>query len=353
MKSTTATPVAHLLPGIALAVAVALAAVGVAALEVRQFGHPVVEALVLAILLGMVLRTMWTPSERVDAGIRFTASRVLEVAVVLLGASVNLALLIQAGPALATGIVLLVLIGLSASYGVGRAMGLTHTRAVLVAAGNAICGNSAIAALAPVIGADREDVASSIAFTAVLGVLVVLTLPLLIAPLALSDYQYGVLAGLTVYAVPQVLAATVPVSLVSGQIGTLVKLVRVLMLGPVVLGFAMARGARTTTASATAGDRGKQPGAASGQLARFIPWFIMGFLALAALRSGGLFPDAWVAPTRSVSGALTVAAMAALGLGTDLRAVARAGRPVAITVTLSLLLLVVLSVALIRLLGIA
>ena len=83
--------------------------------------------------------------------------------------------------------------------------------AILVACGNAICGNSAIAAVAPVIGADSKDVAAVIAFTAVLGVLMVLGLPLFVPLAGLSRHQYGVLAGLTVYAVPQVLAATVPV----------------------------------------------------------------------------------------------------------------------------------------------
>ena len=82
---------------------------------------------------------------------------------------------------------------------------------VLIACGNSICGNSAIAAVAPMIGARAEDIASSIAFTAVLGVVVVLTLPLLVPMLDLSLTQYGVLAGLTVYAVPQVLAATLPI----------------------------------------------------------------------------------------------------------------------------------------------
>ena len=89
------------------------------------------------------------------------------------------------------------------------------------------------------IGADGDDVASSISFTAMLGVLMVLGLPLLIPLLGLSATQYGILAGLTVYAVPQVLAATVPAGIVSTQIGTLVKLVRVLMLGPIVVGLSL------------------------------------------------------------------------------------------------------------------
>jgi uncharacterized integral membrane protein (TIGR00698 family) len=111
--------------------------------------------------------------------------------------------------------------------------------AILVACGNAICGNSAIAAVAPVIGAEAKDIAAAIAFTAVLGVLMVLGLPLFVPLAGMTDNQYGVLAGLTVYAVPQVLAATVPVSLLSTQVGTLVKLVRVLMLGPVVVVFSL------------------------------------------------------------------------------------------------------------------
>jgi uncharacterized integral membrane protein (TIGR00698 family) len=236
-----------------------------------------------------------------------------------------------------------VVLGLGLSYALGRVLGLPRKLAVLVACGNSICGNSAIAAVAPVIGADPEHVASSIAFTAILGVAVVLGLPLLMHPLGLSEYQYGVLAGLSVYAVPQVLAATFPVSVLAGQVGTLVKLVRVLMLGPVVLFFALVQ------RRLDAGQGGAGP---TMRVTRLVPWFIIGFLALAALRSAGLVPDPLVGPTRAVSRWLTIAAMAALGLGCDVRAVLRAGRPVALTVTGSLIALVGLSVALIHLLGI-
>ena len=247
------TRVAPLLPGLGLAVVVAFASWLVALLEERVFGHPIIEALVLAILLGMIVRTLWTPPARTTAGIRFTGKQLLEVAIFLLGVSVDLPLLLRAGPALGIGIVVLVVVGLACSYGLGRTLGLPHKLAVLVACGNSICGNAAIAAVAPVIDAEPEHIASSIAFTAILGVCVVLGLPLLIHPLGLSFYQYGVLAGLTVYAVPQVLAAAFPVSVLSGQVGTLVKLVRVLMLGPVVVFFALQqRRARVASGGATA-----------------------------------------------------------------------------------------------------
>src|SRR5690606_4320404 len=114
--------IARFLPGIALAAAITLASLAIAAVEARVFGHPVIEALVVAILLGMVVRSCWTPPAAFEAGVHFTGKEILESAVFLLGASVDLPLLLRAGPALVLGIVLLVVIGLAASYGIGRAM---------------------------------------------------------------------------------------------------------------------------------------------------------------------------------------------------------------------------------------
>jgi uncharacterized integral membrane protein (TIGR00698 family) len=336
------TALKRIVPGVGLAALVGIVSVLIAVGEERIFGHAVIEGLVVAILLGMVIRTLWTPPEMVDAGVRFTAKQVLEAAVFLLGASIDLPLLLRAGPALAVSIVLLVVIGIVASFGIGRSLGLPRKLAILVACGNGICGNSAIAAIAPVIHADREHVASSIAFTAILGVIVVVGLPFLVGPLHLSFYQYGVLAGLTVYAVPQVLAAAFPVSALSGQVGTLVKLVRVLMLGPVVLFFALRN-------RHTAGDSGTQPRFA---LTRFVPWFIIGFMLLAALRSSGVLSDTLATSARTLSIWLTVAAMAALGLGVDVRVVTRVGRPVIATVSASLVVLIALALTLIHGLGI-
>jgi uncharacterized integral membrane protein (TIGR00698 family) len=227
--------------------------------------------------------------------------------------------------------------------------------AILVACGNSICGNSAIAAVAPIIGADGEDVASSIAFTAVLGVVVVLVLPLLVPLLQLSLTQYGVLAGLTVYAVPQVLAATLPIGALSNQVGTVVKLVRVLMLGPVVLLISLiASNPRDEpdepAPEAAAGDRPKPRRPALRQL---VPWFIVGFLVVAGVRTAGWIPDLVLAPTAAVASLLTTVSMAALGLGVDIRVLGKAGPRVTGAVTLSLLVLGSISFALIRLLGVA
>lgn len=343
-----------LVPGLLLCGAVALAAALLQGAEERLFGRAWLEALVLAILIGTAVRTAWTPGAHWEGGVAFGAKTLLEVAVVLLGASISVQALAAVGPGLLAGVAGVVVVAIASSYGIGRALRLPRRMAILIACGNSICGNSAIAAVAPVIGADGEDVASSIAFTAVLGVIVVLALPLA-APLThLSGMQYGVLAGLTVYAVPQVLAATAPVGTLAVHIGTLVKLVRVLMLGPVVLLLSLFASRMRDEADepaphVTAGDRPK-PGRIA--VHHLMPWFILGFLALAGLRSAGLIPEAALGPVAAVANVLTVLSMAALGLGVDVRVVARAGGRVVLAVTASLLALAAISLGLIRALGI-
>ncbi|WP_342111842.1 YeiH family protein [Methylobacterium sp. SI9] len=343
------------LPGLALCLSVTALAIGLEALEDRLFGRAWLEALVLAIVLGTAIRTAWNPGPRFFPGIAFGAKTVLEIAVVLLGASLSVTTLLAAGPGLLVGIVVVVAAAIAASYGIGRALGLHPRLAILVACGNSICGNSAIAATAPVIGAEAEDVASSIAFTAVLGVLVVLGLPLLVPLLGLSPMQYGVLAGLTVYAVPQVLAATAPVAALSVQVGTLVKLVRVLMLGPVVLVLSLgaSRLREETDKVAPHVSAGERPKPGKIAVHRLVPWFILAFLTMAGLRSGGLIPQAALSPIATTANGLTIVSMAALGLGVDVRSVVGAGARVTLAVVASLAALTAVSLGLIRILGIA
>jgi uncharacterized membrane protein YadS len=169
----------RLLPGILLCIAITFAAMLLEATETYLVGHAYLEALVLAILIGIAVRGAWQPGPRFNPGIRVCAKFVLECAIVMLGASVSAAAIMALGPILIVGIVCIVAIAIGTSYCICRLLGLPQRMAILIACGNSICGNSAIAAVAPVIGADGNDIASSISFTAVLGVVVVLTLPLL------------------------------------------------------------------------------------------------------------------------------------------------------------------------------
>ncbi len=328
-----------LLPGVALSVAVAAIAFGLQRVELALVGFAWVEALVLAILLGAAIRLFWTPTSYWMAGINFSAKTLLEVAVALLGATVSGAAVAALGPWLLLGIMAVVVIAICGGYAIGRLFGLPHAMALLVACGNAICGNSAIAAVAPTIRAEGKDVAAAIGFTAVLGIAVVLLVPVVGALMGYNATGVGVMAGLTVYAVPQVLAAAAPAGATAIQTGAVVKLVRVLMLGPVTLVLGLMHADKS--------KGGKKP-----KLSQFVPWFIVAFLALMGLRSAGLIPEMVIAPLDHAVTLMTVVAMAGLGLMVDPRAVMRAGARVAAVAALSAVMIGVLAIATIALIGV-
>src|ERR1700722_3051298 len=329
-----------ILPGVIVCVAITIAALLLQQAEVHLAGQPYLEAIVLAILLGVAIRTMWIPGPRWTPGINFSARFILEVAIVMLGASVSITTILALGPLLIVGIACVVVLAMGSTFLICYAFGLPQRMSILIACGNSICGNSAITALAPVIGANSDEIASSISFTAVLGVVVVLGLPFLVPVLQLSLTQYGILAGLTVYAVPQVLAATLPIGELSNQVGTVIKLVRVLMLGPVVLGLSvLARDLRTTGVRTSKNTPSWQ---------ELVPWFITGFIVVLIVRSLDLIPQVALPTITKIAATLTTIAMAALGLGVDIRVVAKSGVRVTLAVTASLIVLGSISYVLIR-----
>lgn len=315
------------MPGVLLCAVVAAVGFVGGAVQEQSIGHAVLEPLVLSLLLGVSVRSLWLPPAGVRAGIAFVSKQVLEFAIVILGLTLNLGAIVDAGWKLLVAVLLLVSVTLIVGISLGKAMGLSTRLATLLAVGNAICGNSAIAAVAPVIRAKKEEVAVAIALTAIWGVGVVLLLPLLVPLFDLSDERYGTVAGLSVYAVPQVLAATMPVSAVAGQFGSLVKLTRVVLLGPVVALFAW-RYRDTATVSNRAG------------LHRYLPWFVVGFFLCATLRTLNLVPTGLIAPATDLSRILTAIAMAGLGLGVDIGSVRRSGGTVLRVVSILTVLLV-------------
>lgn len=336
----------QLLPGVLLAATVGGLAIGLHALQGRFFAHPPLESLVLALLIGVVFRQLLGVIPRCLPGQSFCAKQLLEAAVLLLGATMDLRQVLAGGPRLLIGVALAVVVSLSGGALIARRLfRLDRKPAVLIAVGNAICGNSAIATVAPLIAASTTEVAGAIAFTALLGVGLVLLLPFAIPLLGLSHGQYGVLVGLSVYAVPQVLAASYPVSEVAGQSATLVKLIRVLFLAPVAVYFSLRAGARTAVDPAKSAARKSRL-----SIAQLVPWFIAGFLLLSALRSLGLIAPSAAAVIKEVSRVLTILGMAALGLAVDIHALRVAGCRTAGAVLASLLLLLGVSVALIHVL---
>ncbi|WP_375676318.1 MULTISPECIES: YeiH family protein [unclassified Bartonella] len=321
-------------PGVLVCLLISALAHGLEVVEKQLFTEAWLESLVLAILLGSIIRSCFSLPTYFQKGITFCAKTLLEIAIVLLGASISINAVLSAGWNLLASIIFVIFVTIILSFAIGRLFGLSTHLAMLVACGNAICGNSAIVAVAPVIKAKHDDVAASIAFTALLGILIILFLPFLHPSLNLSFSQYGVLAGMVVYAVPQVLAATAPISFLSVQIATIVKLVRVLMLGPVIftLSIIYRRSAETRL-----------------RLHTLVPWFIIGFIIMMLVRSSGLIPEKAINPIKFIAQLFTVISMAALGLGVDIRSLKKAGWRVILASTCSIIILGICSLLMIQL----
>lgn len=305
------------IPGIASVVLVAAGARAAEWLQHVVLGKSVLEAIVVAILLGAFVRTLWRPSPSAQKMIGCLAKIPLECAIVLMGLALgdNAARIVDTFVLIAMAGFVLVAVG--GGWVIGRASGLSAKMAALIACGNAICGNSAIAAVAPAIRASDEEVTAAIAFTAIISMIVVLVFPIVAFMLDMAPNRAGAMAGLIIYAVPQVIAASAPFGAIAIQTGMIIKLLRVLMLAPVciVLSIVFSR-------------RDEDQKAGWGQML-VLPWFIVGFIAAAAIQHEVSMPAAILAPASRLAGGLTLVSMAALGLNVDLsRLLSLGGRTV-------------------------
>lgn len=324
----------RVVPGLAASGGVALVGWAVArGLHARVAWAP--DAVVLALLLGMILRAMRPLPAPLLPGVGVMGTQVLEAAIMLLGLTTDLRRFASAGTPLVLSTVAVTAAALGIGRMIGRRVGLSSRHALLVASGNAICGNSAIVAVGRVIGASAPEVASSIASTALLSIALVLALPVIGTAAGFSDVAVGALAGMTVYAMPQVLAATFPVGGAATEIGTMVKLVRVMCLIP----WLMWLGRRAGSAATGTGDA----------LRRVLPGYLLVFLAGAAVRTMGLVPPVLAGWTQVGAHALTVGAMAAVGLSVEPASLRDAGPRTTMVALGSMVVLVALALGVVAL----
>jgi uncharacterized integral membrane protein (TIGR00698 family) len=312
-----------------------------------------VSAAIIAILFGAVARNAFRLPHTILEGCKGIVKRIIPVTIVLTGFSLNLTSIAKVGaPAL---IIILACIGIAtvSAYVVGRMLKLWKRTALLIGAGTAICGNSAIVAVAPLIDATDEDLMLSMSTVNLLGLPLMFLFPIAGTMIGLNDQSFGVWAGTSIHAVPQVVAAAFAFSPGAGTIATLVKLVRVALLAPFTFVLAIAYARR------------KQTGGVTVRYSRLVPPFFWGFVAAALLNTLGLIPALEFHPTWRASGAFSVStagalveagnllltlAMAAMGLEVDVHFLARVGGRALLTGVISCLALCAASLALIRLL---
>ncbi|PRY82827.1 YeiH family protein [Alkalibacterium olivapovliticus] len=318
------------LPGVLLATGIALLAV---LIESQLPGHYIGSA-VLAMFIGIAIRAVYYNETLFQEGIKFTSKKVLKFAIILLGASLNFSIILQVGSRTVFVLIFTLLTAFGGGFILGKLFKVNWKLSNMIAAGTAICGGSAIAAMAPVIEAEDGDVSYAISATFVFDMLMVIAYPIVGRLLFLSDQFFGYWSGTSINDTSSVVAASFAFSERAGEIATMVKLTRTLAIIPTVIIFSIIYYNKQLKEP----NRRKEKVSVKG----LVPWFIILFVLMAGLNTAGLFPADFSESLRSVSRFLMVVALAAIGLKTDIKLFVKTGwKPFVHAMVLSSLVVVV------------
>jgi uncharacterized integral membrane protein (TIGR00698 family) len=316
-------------PGLGAAVAVAIVA-----RVITGFLPSIFAEVTIAILIGIVVSTFaGTRVLPLARGLAFATQRVLRLGIILLGARLSLGEIARIGLP-ATG---LIVVTMAVSFAIvliiARFLRVDGQLALLIAVGSAVCGNTAIVATAPVIGARARDVAYAVATITLFGTLAVFLYPAIGRALVLPQPVFGLWTGVAVHDTSQVIATSTAYGSQALDVATVVKLIRNALMAPLLFLIAMGWASRRTDAVGA-----DAVGSARHGVRRAVPLFVVGFLALAALRTIGLI-DADQAATLDVAARdLILVALAAVGMSIHLGELRETSwRPLAIGFAVALL----------------
>lgn len=293
-----------ILPGVALSVVIALGARELAQLP----GLTVLGPMILAILIGVLFRALVGLPVNIKPGIAFSARWLLRGAIIIMGVRLHFGRVLELGPTVLLLDAVVVFAALAIITALGRFFKLAPRLTTLIAAGTGICGAAAIAATAPVIDANEEETAFSIAVIATLGTFGSIIYSFLFKFLSLTPAFYGTWVGSTLHEVAHVVAAAAVAGGEASDLALLVKLGRVAMLVPAVLYI---------------GLRHSYKGKSTAKVA--FPMFVVGFLIVSILTTQGIIPASQVPSLTSLSAFVLAVAMAAIGMGVDVKSFANVG----------------------------
>jgi uncharacterized integral membrane protein (TIGR00698 family) len=307
-----------LVPGVGCAAVVAAFATLVGRLV------PVVGAPVVAVLCGIAIAVVRKPSARLRPGIAFTSKKVLQGSIVLLGLGLSLGQVLSTGARSMPVLLGTLAAALVMAWVAGRMLGVRGDARTLIGVGTAICGASAIAATDAVIDADEADVSYAIATIFTFNIAAVLLYPTLGHVLGFSQHSFGLWAGTAINDLSSVVAASTIYGHAAASYGVIVKLTRTLAIIPICLGLAAVRDWRAKGGT-------ERSVAQRVNVRRIVPVFIVAFIAAVAANTIGLIPVAWHHGLSDLSTWMITAALAAIGLSTDVHHIRRAGlRPLAL-----------------------
>lgn len=310
---------ASYLPGIGMAVIIA----AVARLIEGLLPIHVIGAAVIAMFIGMGINALWQPTAAFKPGLTFTSKKLLKFAIILLGAGLSIGVILNVGKMSLMVMAFTLLTCFGGGYFIGKALGLNWKLSNLISAGTGICGGSAIAAIAPTIDAKDTDIAYAMSATFLFDMAMIILFPIMGRAMGLTDIAYGLWAGTAVNDTSSVVAAGFAFSEAAGDFATMVKLTRTLSIIPTVMIFALINVRIKRREALAAGSAAEIK--ANVSVKKLFPWFIVGFLAMSALKSVGLIPDAVSDVLKDLSKFLMVAALAAIGLNTSFKEMSKSG----------------------------
>ena len=324
-------------PGIILSVGVALLACWLESLlPIHLIGSAVI-----AMFIGMILNYFLRNTKVFASGLKFTSKKILKFAIILLGLSLNITTILNVGKMSLTVMIFTLLTCFGGGYFIGKALGLNWKLSNLISAGTGICGGSAIAAIAPTIDADDNDVAYAMSATFLFDMAMIVLFPIMGQAMGMTDQAFGIWAGTAVNDTSSVVATGYAFSEGAGDFATMVKLTRTLAIIPTVITFAFVQ-LRLKRKEALANSQNGSELKANFSIAKIFPWFILGFLAMSIVASVFPIPAAVVSGTKSASKFLMVCALAAIGLNTSFSSMKKAGiRPMIHGFIISALVVVV------------
>lgn len=308
-----------LVPGFALALLIA----AVAKFLENLLPIHLIGASVIALFIGMIINAFWKPTALFCAGLKFTSKKILKFAIILLGASLNISIVLRVGKMSLVVMCFTLLTCFGGGYFIGRALKINWKLSNLISAGTGICGGSAIAAIAPVIDADDTDIAYAMSATFLFDMAMIVLFPIMGRAMGLSDIAYGLWAGTAVNDTSSVVAAGYAFSEAAGDFATMVKLTRTLSIVPTVIIFALIS-ARLKSKAAAQGSAA-EPQVQKLRIFKIIPWFILGFLTLTAINSLGVIPSGLSSTMKEISKFLMISALAAIGLNTSFKDMRKSG----------------------------
>ncbi|MDQ6755050.1 MAG: putative sulfate exporter family transporter [Actinomycetota bacterium] len=293
---------------------------------------PLVGGPVTGIVIGVALAGLLKPGDRLRPGIQTAGTFILQLSVVVLGSQLSLAQIAQVGLESLPVMLGTLAACLAAAYLIGRWLGIVGDLRTLIGVGTGICGASAIAAVTPVIGAVGVDVAYAISTIFLFNVAAVLVFPMIGHLLGLSQHAFGLFAGTAVNDMSSVVATAATYGRSAANFAVVVKLVRTLMIIPICLVLAAWAGRRIKTRD-RAPETPRSPDGTSRaapprpriNVFRLVPWFLIGFLVIAAANTLGLIPAVAHPGLNSISVFLITVALSAIGLSTNLGGFRRAG----------------------------